>query len=141
MRTRLSTALSELAFRHVALAAALILGLATVAVLNPLGSNHCSGQEVNPGDNLVALVNGTENATFCIHAGTYNIGSSTLEPGSGDKLIGDPVTTTAPGVISAPTKIVGQGDIMAAHVPHASPAAIAAKAETTTDYEECLACQ
>lgn len=114
MRTRLSTALSELAFRHVALAAALILGLATVAVLNPLGSNHCSGQEVNPGDNLVALVNGTENATFCIHAGTYNIGSSTLEPGSGDKLIGDPVTTTAPGVISAPTKIVGQGDVVIA---------------------------
>jgi ribonucleoside-diphosphate reductase alpha chain len=42
-------------------------------------------------------------------------------------------------------KIVGQGDIMAAHVPTAADAAlplVARGAQTsTTDYEECLACQ
>ncbi len=42
-------------------------------------------------------------------------------------------------------KIVGQGDIMAAHVPTAADAALPLVARgaqsSTTDYEECLACQ
>jgi ribonucleoside-diphosphate reductase alpha chain len=38
-------------------------------------------------------------------------------------------------------KVVGQGDVMAAHVPQPRPMAILAKAGTSTDYEECLACQ
>lgn len=42
-------------------------------------------------------------------------------------------------------KIVGQGDIMAAHVPSAAEAALPLLARAaqpaTTDYEECLACQ
>jgi acid phosphatase type 7 len=112
MTTKLSSAVSQLAFRHVALASAVVLLLGTVVVLGPPGSQHCSGQEVNPGDNLVALVNGTEDATFCLRAGTYHIGPSVLEPGNGDKLIGDPVTTTAEGAISAPTKIIGSGSVV-----------------------------
>jgi ribonucleoside-diphosphate reductase alpha chain len=42
-------------------------------------------------------------------------------------------------------KVVGQGDVMAAHVPANDPGAmplpLVAKAANTTDYEECLACQ
>jgi ribonucleoside-diphosphate reductase alpha chain len=38
-------------------------------------------------------------------------------------------------------KVVGQGDVMAAHVPQVRPEAILAKAGASTDYEECLACQ
>ena len=38
-------------------------------------------------------------------------------------------------------KVVGQGDVMAAHVPQEAPLPIAAKAENAANYEECLACQ
>ncbi len=37
-------------------------------------------------------------------------------------------------------KVVGQGDVMAAHPPPAAPVPLAAQADAT-DYEECLACQ
>jgi hypothetical protein len=52
--------------------------------------------------------------TFCIHAGTYDVGGDSLVIKDGDRLIGDPVTTAAApegglgrAVTSAPTKIVG----------------------------------
>ncbi|HEY4253398.1 MAG TPA: ribonucleoside-diphosphate reductase subunit alpha [Roseomonas sp.] len=38
-------------------------------------------------------------------------------------------------------KVVGQGDIMAAHVPDVGPLPIAAKPAENNNYEECLACQ
>lgn len=38
-------------------------------------------------------------------------------------------------------KVVGQGDIMAAHVPDIGPLPIAAKPAENNNYEECLACQ
>ncbi|WP_367615824.1 ribonucleoside-diphosphate reductase subunit alpha [Plastoroseomonas hellenica] len=38
-------------------------------------------------------------------------------------------------------KVVGQGDIMAAHVPDLGPLPIAAKPAENNNYEECLACQ
>jgi parallel beta-helix repeat protein len=52
--------------------------------------------------------------TYCIHAGTYNLGANSLKPDSGDKLIGDPVTSATPAeggggkrLTSVPTKLVG----------------------------------
>jgi ribonucleoside-diphosphate reductase alpha chain len=38
-------------------------------------------------------------------------------------------------------KVVGQGDIMAAHVPQPVAMDILPGAENSTNYEECLACQ
>jgi hypothetical protein len=75
----------------------------------PTATPSCSGTQVFPGANLPQLINGTTGTTFCIHAGTYDIGTTPIQPGSNDRLIGDPVTVTLPGVISAPTKIVGRG--------------------------------
>ena len=69
----------------------------------------CEGIQVSPGANLVSLISGVTNKTFCIRAGTYNIGSDTIKVGNGTKLIGDTVSVSGPGVISAPTKIVGNG--------------------------------
>lgn len=60
-----------------------------------------------PGDDLPALVNGTSGKTFCLAAGTYDIGSGSIEPGSGTKIIGAPVKRTSPGSIDAPSKVVG----------------------------------
>jgi hypothetical protein len=52
--------------------------------------------------------------TYCIHAGTYNVGADSLLIQNGDRLVGDPVTTApAPEgglgkvLTSVPTKIVG----------------------------------
>lgn len=72
-------------------------------------TTSCSGTDVQPGDDLAALVNGAANMTFCIHAGTYDIGTQSLTPGSGTRLTGDRVAVSGSGAISAPTKIVGNG--------------------------------
>jgi hypothetical protein len=70
----------------------------------------CSGVSVSPGTNLVNKVaSKPAGTTFCIHAGTYSIGSQAVQPKDNDRLIGDPVTRGANGTISAPTKIVGTG--------------------------------
>src|SRR5918997_1561949 len=75
----------------------------------PPPSADCVGTHINHGDNLVSAIKGATNTTFCIHAGTYDLGSGSLEPGSGVKLIGDPVTVSESGAIEAPTKIVSRG--------------------------------
>ncbi|CAN5494864.1 hypothetical protein BH20ACT23_BH20ACT23_02510 [soil metagenome] len=69
--------------------------------------SECEGIQVYPGANLVSLIRGVTNKTFCIRAGTYDIRSDTIKVGNGTKLIGDSVSVSGPGVISAPTKIVG----------------------------------
>lgn len=55
------------------------------------------------------IANSPAGTTFCIHKGTYSLGTRALEPKDNDKLIGDPVTRGTNGSISAPTKIVGSG--------------------------------
>jgi parallel beta-helix repeat protein len=50
---------------------------------------------------------GTNAQTFCIHAGTYDIGTATLQPRPGQTFIGDPVDVGPNGEILAPTKIKG----------------------------------
>jgi 3-phytase len=73
----------------------------------PESSGPCRGTAVTPGDDLPALVNGTSGKTFCLAPGTYDIGSESIEPGSGTKIIGAPVKRTLPGSIEAPSKVVG----------------------------------
>jgi hypothetical protein len=65
---------------------------------------------VSPTDDLAAAIaNAPTGTTFCIHSGTYSLGTSALHPKDNDRLIGDPVTRGTDGTISAPTKIVGSG--------------------------------
>jgi hypothetical protein len=73
-------------------------------------SSSCVGTSVSSTDNLaVKIANAPAGTTFCIHAGTYSLGTGALAPKDKDKLIGDPVIRAATGSISAATKIVGTG--------------------------------
>jgi 3-phytase len=73
----------------------------------PTDQGPCRGTQVSPSEDLPALVNGTSGETFCLAPGTYDIGSESIEPGSGTEIIGAPVGITDPGAVNAPTKIVG----------------------------------
>src|SRR5215216_3876936 len=57
-----------------------------VHTLPASAQDSCSGVQVNPGDDLDAIVNGdppTSATTFCIHAGTYLI-DQVVVPRDGD---------------------------------------------------------
>ena len=72
--------------------------------------SSCSGVSVSPTDNLVSkIATAASGTTFCIHSGTFSLGTAALQPKDKDKLIGDPVTRAADGSITAPTKIIGTG--------------------------------
>jgi hypothetical protein len=77
------------------------------------GQDSCSGVQVNPGDDLDAIVNGDlrdRATTFCVNTGTYYI-SETLRLNDGDRLIGqtgeivtrDPATYGVPEVSIRPS--------------------------------------
>lgn len=77
----------------------------------------CSGVQINPGDDLDAIVNsdpGNKATTFCVHASssgtTYPI-NNTLLVKSGDKLIGDPgqVMTRGPASYGVPKVNISNG--------------------------------
>ncbi len=77
----------------------------------PKDGGSCKGKFVNSVTDLMA-VNGASNTTFCIAAGTYEIGNKTLTPGANVSLIGAPVTMRPDGygsnfAVDAPTKIHG----------------------------------
>ena len=73
-----------------------------------IASERCLGTDVEPGDDLVAIVNESdEGETFCIHGGTYDIGTANLEPRPGQSFIGDAVKVGPNGEIYAPTEIRG----------------------------------
>ena len=84
----------------------------------PAGATHlCSGVQINPGDDLDAVVNSdpAETATtFCVHASTtgsaYAI-DHTLQLGSGDKLLGQPgrVITRGPASYGVPLVKIRNG--------------------------------
>src|SRR5918994_1082367 len=66
-----------------------------VHTLPAAGQDLCSGVQVNPGDDLDAIVNADPRdtaTTFCVYAATYNI-SETLRLSDGDRLIGQTGTT------------------------------------------------
>ena len=73
----------------------------------PRDGSSCRGTVISPEDDLAATVNETSGKTFCLLPGTHDIGTHTVQPGSGTRLVGAPVTITAPGAISAPTKLRG----------------------------------
>jgi hypothetical protein len=70
-----------------------------VHTLPAAGQDLCSGVQVNPGDDLDAIVNGDPRdraTTFCVNAATYTI-SETLRLRDGDRLIGQTGTTETRG--------------------------------------------
>jgi hypothetical protein len=70
-----------------------------VHTLPAAGQDSCSGVQVNPGDDLDAIVNGDPRdraTTFCVNAATYTI-SETLRLRDGDRLIGQTGTTETRG--------------------------------------------
>ena len=70
----------------------------------------CTGTTVLPSDNLVAKVStAVAGTTFCLQAGTYSIGTSSVKPKDNQKLIGVAPVVGADGSISAASKIVGTG--------------------------------
>jgi hypothetical protein len=70
-----------------------------VHTLPAAGQDLCSGVQVNPGDDLDAIVNGDPRdraTTFCVNTATYTI-SETLRLRDGDRLIGQTGTTETRG--------------------------------------------
>jgi hypothetical protein len=77
-----------------------------VHTLPAAGQDLCSGVQVNPGDDLDAIVNGDPRdrvTTFCVNAGTYYI-SETLRLNDGDRLIGQTgeIVTCGPATYGVP---------------------------------------
>jgi hypothetical protein len=79
-----------------------------VHIFPAAAQDSCSGVQVNPGDDLDAIVNGdppTSATTFCIHAGTYLI-DQVVVPRDGDALVGEPGTSTVIGPATKPEPVV-----------------------------------
>ena len=100
----------------VPLAVLSVAGLTAVMVvvllvhIFPAAAAHdsCSGVQVNPSDDLDAIVNSdppTSATTFCIHAGTYFI-DQVVVPRDGDALVGEPGTSTVIGPATKPEPVV-----------------------------------
>jgi hypothetical protein len=66
----------------------------------------CDGQRVHDGDDLAAAINDAPaGMTFCVEAGTYPI-SKTVEVRDGDRIVGEPGTTTRRGPAVDPDPVV-----------------------------------
>jgi hypothetical protein len=79
-----------------------------VHIFPAAAQDSCSGVQVNPGDDLDAIVNGdppTSATTICIHAGTYLI-DQVVVPRDGDALVGEPGTSTVIGPATKPEPVV-----------------------------------
>jgi hypothetical protein len=68
----------------------------------------CQGNQITPGEDLDAIINNDSSGTgtrFCVHAGTYQVSTqATLK--TGDKLEGEPGTTTKVDTATKPTPVV-----------------------------------
>ena len=101
----------------------LLASLLLAQVGAPAAEPSCAGLQVEPGDDLDAIVNAdsaSEQTTFCIKAGTYNV-DNTIKIESGDKLLGEPGTLRQRGPALDPNpvvRIVNVGDLP--RVIHAS---------------------
>jgi hypothetical protein len=87
---------------------ATMLVVLLVYILPAAAQDSCLGVQVNPGDDLDAIVNGdpaTRATTFCIHAGTYLI-DQVVVPRDGDALVGEPGTSTVIGPATKPEPVV-----------------------------------
>jgi parallel beta-helix repeat protein len=66
----------------------------------------CDGVQVAAGADLRAVMAAvTTPATFCLAAGTYELGANSLHFDSGDVIVGQPVTFGPKGQVTAPTAI------------------------------------
>src|ERR671921_721385 len=89
--------------------AGLTATMVVVLLVQPLpvaAQDSCSGVQVNPGDDLDAIVNGDPRdraTTVCVNAATYNI-SETLRLNDGDRLIGQTgeIVTRGPATYGVP---------------------------------------
>jgi len=97
---------------------ALMVGAAVLVWHTPPAEAHsCSGVQINPGQDLDAIVNNdpsTRATTFCVHASssgaTYTI-NRTLQLRSGDKILGEPgqVITRGPASYGVPPVKIRDG--------------------------------
>lgn len=78
---------------------------------------ECVGIPVVAGANLHDVISSTSADTYCLAAGTYELGTTPLAFANGTKIVGQPVTfgpvldtLTGARTVSAPTKIHGTGD-------------------------------
>jgi hypothetical protein len=88
-----------LAALSVAALTAVMAVVLLVVTLPAAAQDSCTGKQINPGDDLDAIVNGDPRdraTTFCVNAATYNI-SETLRLKDGDRLIGQTGTTETRG--------------------------------------------
>ena len=67
----------------------------------------CKGTLVPAGTNLHTIIDGVDGKTFCLEAGSYDIGDSPLAPGDNVTIAGAEGIRSDKGAIDAPTKIVG----------------------------------
>lgn len=107
--------------RHLKIAIALVTALAVTGLLNipttamgkssstaiRLDVGACTGTVVPAGANLHPIIDGASNRTFCLEAGTFDVGVSPLKPGNGVTIQGVEGTRSDQGAVTAPTKIVG----------------------------------
>jgi hypothetical protein len=90
------------------LTASALVAVLLVYTLPVAAQDSCSGVQVNPGDDLDAIVNSdprTSATTFCIHAGTYLV-DKVIVPRDGDALVGEPGTRTVIGPATKPEPVV-----------------------------------
>jgi hypothetical protein len=81
--------------------------LPTPAKVHHIRAGKCFS--LHEGDDLHKAIDGTSGRAFCIHGGTYDIGSTPLRPGTDDRLIGDTGVVGPHGAIAASSKIVYAG--------------------------------
>lgn len=88
--------------------AVLLTALLAGQVGAPAAETSCVGQQVQPGDDLDAIVNADPAAkpsTFCVQAGTYNV-DNTVKVQDGDKILGEPGTLEERGRALDPDPVV-----------------------------------
>ena len=71
----------------------------------------CIGTTVPAGADLHTIIDGANSETFCLNAGSYNIGATPLSPGNHVTIEGAVGTRSSDGSIHAPTKIIGSATL------------------------------
>jgi hypothetical protein len=78
---------------------------------SPPPATTCKGTLVPAGTNLHTIIDGVDGRTFCLEAGSYNIGDSPLAPGDNVTIAGADGVRSDKGAIDAPTQIVGSASV------------------------------
>lgn len=71
--------------------------------------SNCRGTAITPTDDIVSVINaGKVGEVFCIKAGTYRIGQTTIVPKDQMRLVGEKPVIASTGSVVAKTVIVGE---------------------------------